>query len=189
VQVLDNEGVERQVFIEDTPNSLTGIDSIEIIDGGHDYESNPTVVITGDGTGASATARVVNGKISTINIDDRGSEYTVATVEFISESGSGASGRVNLEARNGILRTYYYKTNGEKIIVNSNAGSIDYVSGEITLINLRATDVTDNDRYPTHTLTMNGVSFDDIISPIRNRLIDIDENDPSSISITMVPEV
>lgn len=189
VSVLDSEGISRQVFIEDTPNSLTGIDSVEITDGGEDYESNPTVVITGDGTGATASARVVNGKIASVTVNERGSEYTVATVEFVSDSGRRASGRVNLEARNGVLRTYYYKTNGEKIIVNSAAGTINYVTGEVNLVNLLPTEVTDNDRYPTDTLTISGVSYDSIITPIRNRILDIDENDASAISITLVPEV
>lgn len=186
--VLDNEGISRRVFIEDTPNSLTGIDSIEIIDGGEGYESPPQVVITGDGSGATATARIVNGKVASISIDNRGTEYTVATVSFISDSGRRASAKVNLEARNGILRTYYYKTNGEKIIVNNDAGSIDYVSGEVRLINLRTSEVVVNNRYPVNILTLNGTSFDDIIVPLRNRILDIDENDQASINIKLVPE-
>jgi hypothetical protein len=188
VTVLDNEGITRQVFIEDTPNSLTGIDSIEVLDAGEGYESPPQVVITGDGSGATATARVVNGKIASINVNNRGSEYTVATISFISDSGRRASAKANLQARNGVLRTYYYKTNGEKIIVNSNAGTINYVSGEVNLLNLRPSEVSINNRYPDNVLTLNGVSFDSIITPLRNRIIDIDENDQASISIKMVPE-
>jgi hypothetical protein len=186
--VLDNEGTSRKVFIEDTPNSLTGVDSIEILDGGEGYESPPQVIITGDGNGATATARVVNGKIASITITNRGSEYTVATVSFVSDSGKRASAKVNLEARNGILRTFYYKTNGEKVIVNTNTGSINYVTGEVNLLNLRPSEVSTNDRYPSNTLTLNGVSFDSIITPLRNRILDIDENDQASINITMVPE-
>ena len=186
--VVDNEGTSRNVFIEDTPNSLTGIDSIEVLDAGEGYQSPPQVIITGDGSGATATARVVNGKIASITVNNRGTEYTVATVSFVSDSGRRASAKVNLEARNGILRTYYYKTNGEKIIVNTNAGSINYLTGEVNMINLRPSDVLDNDRYPVDILTLNGVSFDSIITPLRNRILDIDENDQSSINITMVPE-
>jgi hypothetical protein len=186
--VNDSEGISRKVFIEDTPNSLTGIDSIEVTDGGEGYESPPQVIITGDGSGATATARIVNGKVASITVNNRGSEYTVATVSFVSDSGRRASAKVNLEARNGILRTFYYKTNGEKIIVNINAGSINYVTGEVNLLNLRPTEVSVNDRYPVDVLTLNGVSFDSIITPLRNRILDIDENDQSSINITMVPE-
>ena len=186
--VLDNEGISRKVFIEDTPNSLTGIDSIEIIDAGEGYESPPQVIVTGDGNGATATARVVNGKIASVTVNNRGTEYTVATITFVSDSGRRAFAKANLQARNGILRTYYYKTNGEKIIVNNNAGSINYVTGEVKLVNLTTSEVSQNDRYPVDTLTLNGVSFDSIITPLRNRILDIDENDQSSISITMVPE-
>jgi hypothetical protein len=186
--VSDNEGISRKVLIEDTPNSLTGLDSIEVIDGGEGYESPPQVIITGDGSGGTAAARIVNGKVASITVNNRGSEYTVATVSFVSDSGRRASAKVNLEARNGILRTFYYKTNGEKIIVNNNAGNINYVTGEVNILNLRPAEVTVNDRYPVDTLTLNGVSFDSIITPLRNRILDIDENDQSSIHITMVPE-
>lgn len=189
ITVQDAEGISRQVFIEDTPNSLTGIDSIDVTNPGSGYENPPTVTITGDGTGATAIARVVNGKIASISVENRGTEYTAATVTITSDSGSGAQARVNLQARNGVLRSYYYKTTGEKVIVNSNLGTIDYVTGKVSLVLLDVDAVTVNDRYSEDYLTLNALAFNSLITPLRNRILDIDENDPTSINITMVPEV
>lgn len=189
VTVNDLEGISREVFIEDTPNSLSGIDSVFVTSSGSGYITPPTVTITGDGSGATARARITNGKVVGIDVINRGTDYTAATALITSDSGNGASAEVNLQLRNGILRTFYYKTNGEKVVVNSNAGTVDYITGRITLLLLPATGVADNDRYDTNFLTFNAVPFDYLIQPLRNRILDIDDNDSAGISITMVPEI
>lgn len=189
VTVLDNDGVSRQVYIEDTPNSLTGIDSIGILNSGSGYQTPPTVTITGDGTGATATAKIVNGRVTSITVTNRGIDYTTAVIAITSDSGSGATAAASLQAKNGTLRSYYYKTNGEKVIVNSNIGSIDYIKGEITILSIEPTAVTENDRYTTNYLTFNAVPYNNLITPVRNRILDIDEEDSASIAITLIPEV
>lgn len=189
ITVNDLDGIAREVFIEDTPNSLSGIDSISVTTTGSGYITPPTVTIVGDGSGATAKARIVNGKLSGIDVISRGSDYTAATALITSDSGSGATAKVNLQLRNGILRTFYYKTNGEKVIVNTNAGTIDYINGRVSLILLPAIGVAENDRYDENFLTINAVPFDYLIKPLRNRILDIDENDSAAISIEMVPEI
>lgn len=189
VTVNDLDGIAREVFIEDTPNSLTGIDSILVTNAGSRYVTPPTVTISGDGSGATARARIVNGKVSGIDIISRGTDYTAATVTLTSDSGSGATAEASLQLRNGILRTFYYKTNGEKSIVNTSAGTIDYITGRVSLILLPAIAVAQNDRYDENFLTINAVPFDYLITPQRNRILDIDDTDSAAISIEMVPEI
>ena len=189
INANDLEGNPQQLFIEDTPGAVTGVDSISVLTAGQNYDSEPTVTITGDGNGATARAIVVNGKVNRIEVANRGSDYTIANATITGGNGSGATCRVNLQARNGILRSFYYKPNGEKVTVNSNLGTIDYTTGAINLILLNATSLVDNDRYDTLTLTLNAVPQEGIIRPLRNRILDIDESDNSSVIVNMIPEV
>lgn len=189
INATDLEGNLRQAFIEDTPGAVTGIDSISVISAGQNYTSEPTVTITGDGTGASAVATIVNGRVSNITITNRGSDYTVANATITGGNGSGATCKVNLQARNGILRSFFYKPNGEKIVINPNLGKIDYTTGLISIILLNPTSLVENDRYDSITLTVNAVPQEGIIRPLRNRILDIDETDSGSVIINMIPEV
>lgn len=179
----------RSCFIEEVPDSYTGIDSIDIISTGQEYTEAPTVTITGDGTGATAQAHIINGKLERIDVTNRGSNYTKATVSITTNNnGFGATARAILEAKNGELRLGYYKTNGEKVIINNKIGTINYETGLINLINLKVEDINDNDNYNQGIFTINIIPEEDDISPVRNNIIDIDENDSSSIRITVMPD-
>lgn len=76
-------------FIDD------GIVSIAVGAGGTGYVE-PTVAITGDGTGATATATVVDGVITAITVTDPGSGYTTATVGITDAEGEGATATANI---------------------------------------------------------------------------------------------
>ena len=54
------------------------IDQIVLKDGGKDFFSTPDVIITGDGTGAKAKAIISGGKITSIDMIDKGMGYTQA---------------------------------------------------------------------------------------------------------------
>ena len=187
ITVLDNNGVARNVFIEEIPESLTGVSSISIINGGTNYTTAPMITITGDGTGATAVARIVNGRVTDIIITNPGFNYTRATVS-ITGDGTGAIASALVDANFGSLRTYYFKSNGEKVIVNENAGTVDYINGKVTLDLLFTTAVVSNDFYDNDVLTINCVPDVDIIDPLRNRILAIDMNNPQSIQIEMVPD-
>ena len=187
ITVLDNNGVARNVFIEEIPESLTGVSSISIINGGTNYTTAPMITITGDGTGATAVARIVNGRVTDIIITNPGFNYTRATVS-ITGDGTGAIASALVDANFGSLRTYYFKSNGEKVIVNENAGTVDYINGKVTLDLLFTTAVVSNDFYDNNVLTINCVPDVDIIDPLRNRILAIDMNNPQSIQIEMVPD-
>ena len=69
------------------------IEVINVVDGGTGYdEANAvvTVVITGDGTGAAATANVMGGSISDVIVTNSGTNYSYANVTISSTLGSNA---------------------------------------------------------------------------------------------------
>ena len=188
IQMKDLEGQTHNVFIEEVPESFTGVESISIENPGRGYTTAPTVTITGDGIGATAVAKIVSGKISNITLTNKGSNYNKATVSI--DGGNGVEGAASavLEQQTGILRIFYYKPNGEKVIINDSAGTINYVTGEITLESFKPISLTENDYYPSDTLTFNIPAESQIITPIRNRIISIDEGDSYAIQLSVEPE-
>lgn len=187
-QVFDTNAIERNVFIEEVPEAETGISSIQITNGGRNYTVPPTVEIIGDGTGATATAEVLSGRVNSVRIVNKGVDYSIANIRLVGGDGTGATAIANLEAKVGTLRLVYYKDNGQKVTIRDNLGSINYETGKISLNNLRINSVTENDYYDDNYITINIINASDIISPLRNRILTIDENDPKSIRLEMVAE-
>lgn len=188
IQVNDNSGISRNVFFEEIPEARTGIHSVKIIDGGRSFTRVPTVTILGDGRGATATAEILSGKLSKINIVSPGSDYTYATIVLSNTDGYGAQNQVLLQADEGLLRTYYYKDTGEKIVVNNNAGTINYAEGRIILNSLRTFSAVENEFYPDNYLTLTIQAQNEIIPALRNRILTIDNSDSRSIQVQMVAE-
>jgi hypothetical protein len=188
VKTYDINQIERNVYFEEVSGSFTGLDSIKVIDPGRGYLVEPTVTITGDGTGAKAIARIVNGKVNSIELTSRGTGYTRATAAITGGGGSGSTAQPSLQFRNGTIRTYYFKDNGEKVIVNSNAGTIDYDLGKIILKNFYTISTEENDIYDTNILTINIKPEDDIVRQARNGIIDVDLADTKAIQINVDPE-
>lgn len=84
------------------------IDSIKMTNLGNGYTSgSATVTITGDGTGAIATATVVGGKVTNITVTNRGQGYTFADITIsaptdgIDEGGYQAKARAIISPPNG----------------------------------------------------------------------------------------
>jgi hypothetical protein len=72
-------------------NVVSGISSIAVTGGGSGYTSPPTVLITGDGFSAAATA-VLNGEVvESITVNDQGQAYTTVTVTLVGGGGTGAT--------------------------------------------------------------------------------------------------
>jgi hypothetical protein len=186
ISVADSVGVYRNVYYEEVPESFTGVDSINIVNPGINYNS-ANVTISGDGTGATAAATVVNGQIISIQVTNKGSGYTRATVT-INGNGINASALAVLQAKNGILRTYYFDNNGNKIYINDSAGTVDYNSGLVVLGSVIPGLVGQNNYYDTNILTFNAVPESQIIPPLRNRILAIDENNFQSIQLDMIAE-
>jgi hypothetical protein len=174
------------VYIEEVPSSTGGVESVSIINPGFGYQSTPTVKILGDGTGATATATINNnGTLKSIEIINAGSGYTSAVVQIIPAS-SDTTGQLGsaiaiLEGQFGTLRTYYFKSNNVKTILNNNAGIVDYINGTITLNDFNPLDV-DN---PLGQLTISANPTTTIISSSYNRIITVDPFDPNSIVVNV----
>jgi hypothetical protein len=121
-------------------------------------------------------------------VTNAGEDYTFAYVSITGGDGTGASAEVRLQSTIGQLRMFYYKADGEKVVINDSVGSIDYITGEVMINSLRAFSVEQNDFYDDNVLTITAQSEDDTIRPLRNRILTIDENDPRGIDIQMIAE-
>lgn len=186
--INDSSGVERNVLFEEVLNAPTGINSISIKNGGYNYTSAPTVTISGDGSGATALAKVANGRVFGIDILTKGADYTTATVTISGGGGTGATAEVKFENDYGTIRSFYYSQTGEKIILNSNIGTITYPTGLLTLNTFKTAGTVENDFYADGILSVSVPAGQEIITPLRNRIIIIDLNDAKSVQIEMVVE-
>ena len=186
--IVDTNFVTRQIFFEEVPSISSGIDRIDIVSGGVNYSTVPTVTIVGDGTGAAGIAKLYGGRIASIEMTSKGSNYTRASVTISGTTGSGVIVDTVLQSRVGNLRTYYLNDNGEKVFVNNDAGTIDYDSGTIVLKSLLPVSVGTNSYYESNILTINTFVEKEIITSIRNNIINIDSNNPLSYQIEVVSE-
>lgn len=178
--VYDLSGILRECILEEVPQSYTGLSSIYVVNAGYGYINTPTVTITGDGTGAEAIAKIVNGSVESIEITNRGIDYTKATVT-ITGDGFGAEAIAVIDSRMGTLRTIYYNSLSERKIVNSNAGTIDYDEGTISINDINIIGVLSDDGC----VRITGESQSSIIESVRNTILTIDEEDVSSIDINL----
>jgi hypothetical protein len=179
--VADSTGVDRQVQFDEIPQSFSGISSVKVINPGQGFISQPTVTIEGDGQGANAVAVIVNGQIKSIDVTNRGIDYTRATITISGGGGYGASATAVIDGRVGTIRTVYYDVRAQRQIVDENAGEIDYDTGVVTISNILIKDVDSVDGD----IRLSVESEEGILSTIKNNIITIDENDPTSISTTL----
>jgi len=176
--VFDITGTVRTAQFDEAPQSFTGISSIQITNPGTGYTTTPTVTITGDGTNATAEAVIVNGKIQNINITNRGTDYTRATVSITGGNGYGAEALAVIDGKTGTLRTIYYDSLAQRQIINSNAGTIDYDNGIVTINNIRFLSIDSTDGL----IRLSIESEKGIIESTRDTILTIDEDDPIAIS-------
>ena len=177
--IMDDTNVERVAFIEEVPQSFTGIDEIEVLATGDQYTEIPTITIDGDGEGAAAQAIIVNGKLKSVVVTNSGSGYSSAVARVESNSGSGAQLRCVLQGKKGTLRTYYYDQNNIKRVINSNVGTIWYDDGYLELHNFNPTSVSD----PFGTMTFKASPNTNVFSTTRNAILTLDTTDPAAIDV------
>ena len=180
IDTKNNSVVRNEVYLEETPSSTSVIDYISIINPGFSYTSTPTVTIIGDGTGATATAFVVNGQITNIVVTDPGSNYTQAIVQISGGGGSSASASAVLAGNNGVLRTYYY-VNGVKTILNPTAGTVDYENGIVILTGFNPSDINNT----SGVLSIQAVPTSTIIFSSRDKIITLDTSDNNAINVNL----
>jgi hypothetical protein len=175
--VNDITGVSRVAFFEETPQSFTGISEVQVTNSGAGYITEPTVTISGDGTGATARAIIVNGKIQKIDVVNRGVDYTRAIITISGGSGFGSEAVAVIDGRTGTLRTIYFDSLAQRQIINSNVGTIDYDNGIITINSINFLTVDSDDGLVRLTIQ----SDKGIIQSTRDTIVTIDADDPVSI--------
>jgi hypothetical protein len=175
------------IYLEEVPSYTVGIESISIINPGFGYQTAPTVTILGDGTGATAEAiMTASGSIRTINITNAGSGYTSAIVK-ISPANNDTTGQLgaavaNLQGRYGTLRLYYNNTENVKTVYSNNIGTIDYLTGTVTLNSFAPIDIDD----PLGQLTITTTPTTSIFSSSYNRIITLDLFDSNAITVNVL---
>jgi hypothetical protein len=179
--VTDSQGVNREVQFDEIPQSFSGISGISITNPGTGFTSPPLITIDGDGTGANAAATIVNGQIRSIEILNRGIDYTRAIITISGGGGYGASAVPIIDGRVGTIRTIYYDSFAQRQVVDVNAGEINYDTGTITISDILIKDVQSVDGD----IRLSIESESDIINSTKNTIITIDEDDPTSISTTL----
>jgi hypothetical protein len=179
--VFDSANVRRTVTLEEVPKSFTGISALNIINPGTGYTSEPTVSITGDGFGATARAIVSFGKIQKIEVINPGIDYSRAVITITGGGGFGGQAIAIIDSKIGNLRTVYFTTNAERVIVNSNVGEIDYSTGNIKLNDLTILE----SKTPDGLIRITSSTQNSIIEATKNTILTIDESDPSSIVVNL----
>jgi len=187
--LVDEEGVSRECFFEEIPSSFSGVESISVTNPGYGYTSTPTVTIVGDGSGATAFATIVNGKISKITVTNTGIGYTSAAIQITGGGGSLGAANAVLEGRYGKIRIAYYKADETtsqniKVVINQNknngdAGIIDYVLGKVTLTDFKPTDVNNDFKD----ISIHIRPKINIIQSKLNKMLVLDAEDPTSITV------
>lgn len=181
----DSEDVLRDFYFEEVPLSFTGISSVEVVLGGSGLTFTPTLVVNGDGVGASVSAVMTNGKITSVIVDSAGSEYTTAAVKAYDPDGNEITSVVLkpvIENTTGKLRSYYFDSNNIKVIYSNDAGTIDYINGIITLTNFNPIDVQDDLKVLKFFATPQNTLF----SSSKNSIITLDVDNQGAVSIEVV---
>lgn len=176
--------IRSGVYFEEVPTTVGGVASINISNQGFGYTKAPIVTIVGDGTGATAYAVLAAGRIVSLVVTNPGFNYTQAIVQITPAEGdtSGALGYADavLEGSIGTLRTYYY-LNNTKTILDSNAGTIDYATGKVTLVDFSPLNI--NNELGQFTISV--VPDSTIVSSTYNKIIALDQYDPEAINVTV----
>ena len=88
---------------------------------------------------------------------------------------------VSVDSRNGTIRSIFFDDEGNRKVINDNAGSIDYDAGVITINDINITDVSSSDGLIRVTIG----SESGIIESVRNNIVAIDIEDPLAITTTL----
>lgn len=179
----DGDGVLRKCFIEETPGTSSGIESIEIVAAPGSYLTTPTLVINGDGVGANAYPVIVNGKITQVVVDKPGVNYTTATaiLYYQDDADTTATFAVNIQGRYGVLRSYFFDNNNIKTTLDAEAGTVDYKLGKLVLNQFNPVSIED----PLKILRFIAKPETNNFESARSRIITIDEEDTNAINITI----
>jgi len=175
----DAEGISRLAYLLEVPDSFTGLDSIDITNPGYGYTTAPTVTITGDGSGATAVATIVNGRLETVTLVNRGTGYSSALVFLSGGGGSLASASAVVSSKYGDIKLVYTSSTAELITIDPAIGTIDYVTGTIFINSLKITDPLTTDGL----IEVSVEPFESIITTTLNQLLTVDQSQTDVITV------
>lgn len=184
-RAYDSEDNLRDFYFEEVPLSFTGISLVRVTVGGSGFTYTPTLVVQGDGIGASVRAIVTNGKITSVIVDEPGSEYTTAAIKAYDPDGNEITTVVLepiIENTTGKLRSYYFDDNNIKIVFSEEAGTIDYVDGIVTLENFNPLDINDDLKV----LKFFATPQNSLFNSAKNCIITLDIENQAAVSIEVV---
>jgi hypothetical protein len=177
-------GVRRGIYFEEVPTTTGGVATINVVNQGFGYTKIPTVTITGDGQDASAYAVLVAGRVNSIVVTNPGFNYTEAFVTITPQDGdtSGALAYASpvLQGSEGTIRSYYY-LNNVKTVLNAEAGTINYLTGRVTITDFAPLEI--NNALGQFTISV--VPDSTIISSTYNKIVALDEFDPEAITVNV----
>jgi hypothetical protein len=125
---------------------------------------------------------IVNGRIQSIAITNRGINYSRAIITISGGNGYGGVATAVLDGRYGTLRIVYFDDNAERQVVDSDVGFIDYDRGTIQIYDIKILSVNSIDGY----IRLSIESEKGIIETVRNTIITIDETDPTAITVDLI---
>ena len=177
----DGTGVLRDAYLEEIPQSFTGISEVDIRNPGSGYTETPTLTVYGDGRGAVLEPVVVNGRIQSVRVINEGIDYSSASI--VVSGGNGADAKIEpiLQAKSGVLRVYYYDDNKVKIMINAKAGIVYYDSGLVQINSFKPNLIMD----ALGTLVIKAYPKNNVFSVSRNKILAIDPSDPESIIVNV----
>lgn len=181
----DNDGILREFYFEEVPLSSTGISTVQVVLGGSGLIQTPRLDVIGDGVGASITATITNQKITAVNILKPGSDYTTAVIKAYDQDNNLLPNIILkplIQNTTGTLRSFYFDNNNIKIVYSSNAGTIDYINGVITLSQFKPIDIKDTFK----TLKFFAKPKNTLFSSERNTIITLDIENQSQVSIEVI---
>ena len=119
VKTLTGDDGSRQWAVQ-SASIEGGIEAILLITGGENYNSAPTITITGDGVGASATATIntISNTVNNIIVTAVGQSYSFANVTFSGNGGSNAEARVIISPFGGHGSDPLFELGGRNLILN-----------------------------------------------------------------------
>ena len=183
--VTSINSIRTGVYFEEVPTTIGGVATINVENQGFGYTKQPIVTITGDGKDATAYAVLVAGRINSFIVTNPGYNYSQAIVTIKNAEGDStgalAYASAVLQGSLGTLRSYYY-LNNTKTILNTDAGTINYSTGVVTIEDFSPLNVND----PLGQFTISVVPDSTVVYSTFNKIIALDEYDPEAIAVTVL---
>ena len=129
--LTSNPGVGQPYYeqyqVQQAASAINGaIHIVKVTAGGSGYATAPTVAITGDGSGATATATVSGGSVTAITITAAGTGYTQASISFSGGGGTSAAATAVISPEGGHGANAISELGGFYIMMNTR---LEYADG------------------------------------------------------------